>query len=181
MAGTYTFCAACALCGISCVIYTIKFYLADDGIGVYALLQQAIGCFLFIIASFLYLDIDFEQEALRGFLIASFLFLTGCILTQVQCRSWLGVLAPLYPKARVGCLPTSLCNTAGSVLFVVGSLCLFYPVAIPAGCWLYEIGSILFFLASWGDAIVWWNMGCTQSEHQQVSEFEAGYANVKYA
>lgn len=176
--GTLIFAASCVCCGISCTIYTFRFYFSDNFIGAYALVQQCIGCAIFTICSVLFLYPDFNTVSLIGFFAASLLFLTGCILTQVQCRSWLGILAAIYPGS-IQIIPTSLFNTLGSVLFVLGSIFLFYPWGQDAGAWIYEIGSIIFFLASWGDATIWWKLGFTQSEHQQTS-LENDYSSVKF-
>lgn len=179
--GTLIFAASCVLCGASCAIYAVKFYGTDDLIGVYALMQQAVGCGMFTTCSFLFLYEDYATIALLGFFLASVLFLTGCILTQLQCRSLSGVMAPLLPCGGHGIIPTSLLNTLGSVLFVVGSVFLFYDWGQQAGAWCYEIGSIVFFLASWGDATVWWKLGLTPTERLQKDVcLEDEYAAVKF-
>lgn len=161
--GTVIFAGACILCGISCTIYAVRFYAAGDLIGVYALLQQAVGCVVFTICSFLFLYEEYLRISLIGFYTGSFLFLTGCVLTQIQYRTWCGAIAPIIPYTNLFIIPTSLFNTIGSALFVTGSVFLFYPWGQIAGGWCYEVGSIVFFLASWGDATIWCNRCCNLS------------------
>lgn len=181
--GTLIFAFACALCGISCVIYAAKFGGAGDLVGMYALTQQACGCVIFTAASLAFLYPDHETGALIGFVCASLLFLTGCILTQMQCQSWTGVVAPLLPTSQTPLLPTSLLNSLGSAFFTFGSIALFYSNALQVfGAWCYTVGSICFMFAAWGDAMLWWNMGVTQSEHPQVTSTPdaTDYTTVKF-
>lgn len=154
--------AACIFSGIAFSNYAFGFYKGKDSFGVFALLQLSVGCLIFFLCAFLYLVPEYATISLVGFFAASFLFLTGSIVSQIQNGSWAGLLAPLLPCSNWSVLSISWSATLGSVLFVLGSIFLFYDWGEVSGAWCYEIGSVGFLLAAWGDATIW-NRGHLQS------------------
>lgn len=90
-----------------------------------------------------------------GFLVASLNFMDGTLLQHIVALSVYRPLLPLWPNTKPVC-PSMLFNTIGSLLFCLGSVCFFFDDLYLAGSWLYTIGSVIFFLASWSDAVAWY-------------------------
>lgn len=158
-AGLVWLSAAFVSAGIAQLLYGIRFCAKKDSIGVYSTLQNGFGCLVFAFASIFPLissSFSATQATYAAYLIGSMLFLTGYVLSQLNQRLWLGVLAPFVSnRARV--IPTGLLNTVGALFFFIANNLLFYGKNYSR-LWFLEIGSIMFLIAAWGDATLWWGL-----------------------
>lgn len=139
---------------------------------------QICGAVGFTSGCFLSLEPDALFETNFLYLLGSCLFLIQGIIGQLMCGSITGPLLPLWPVAHRGwrtkvadygpgfsyspccvnhrvcihhVIPGAFLNTLGSVLFAVGSFCLFYEQYAWFGGWGYTYGSIAFVIATLAD------------------------------
>ncbi|KAH0488433.1 MAG: hypothetical protein KVP17_003329 [Porospora cf. gigantea B] len=153
--GCLIFAAACLFCGLSCCIYCHRARQVQNHVTSFGFGEQALGCFIFVIASIFFIIPELVLWGTIGFLVASLNFMDGTLIQHVVARSVFRPMCSLWPHTALVC-PSMLCNTLGSVTFCLGSVCFFFDNLNLAGSILYTIGSIIFFMASWSDASSWY-------------------------